>query len=157
MADQFLNTSDLTVHELCQAFMARSADRLEQVKLVVTTVLTFGFKQGIAVESDLVFDVRLVRNRHFVPRLRHLTGRDREVLSYLTKAPATREFLGRVTDMLRSVMPRYVSEGERDLTIGIGCTGGRHRSVAIGEALRERLRRMRGVRLRVRRRDNLAE
>ena len=156
MADQILDTSDLTVHELRQAFMALSADRLEQVKLLVT-VLTFGFKHGIPVESDLVFDVRFLPNPHFVPRLRHLTGRDRAVLSYLAKAPATREFLGKVTDMLRFLIPRYVSGGKRYLTIGIGCTGGRHRSVAIGEALRQRLCRMRGVRLRVRHRDILAE
>lgn len=156
MADQILDTLDLTVHELRQAFMELSADRLEQVKLVVT-VLTFGFKNGIAVESDLVFDVRFLPNPHFVPGIRHLTGRDRAVLSCLAKAPATREFLGKVTDMLWFVMPRYVSEGKRYLTIGIDCTGGRHRSVAIGEALRQRLRRMRGVRLGVRRRDILAE
>ena len=156
MADQILDTSDLTVHELRQAFMALSADRLGQVKLVVT-VLTFGFKHGIPVESDLVFDVRFLPNPYFVPRLRHLTGRDRAVLSYLTKVPATREFLGKVTDMLRFLIPGYVSEGKRYLTIGIGCTGGHHRSVAIGEVLRQRLRRMRGVRLRVRHRDILAE
>ena len=100
MADQILDTSDLTVHELRQAFMALSTDRLGQVKLVVT-VLTFGFKHGIPVESDLVFDVRFLPNPYFVPRLRHLTGRDRAVLSYLAKVPATREFLGKVTDMLR--------------------------------------------------------
>ena len=156
MADQILDTSDLTVHELRQAFMALSTDRLGQVKLVVT-VLTFGFKHGIPVESDLVFDVRFLPNPYFVPRLRHLTGRDRAVLSYLAKVPATREFLGKVTDMLRFLIPGYVSEGKRYLTIGIGCTGGRHRSVAIGEVLRQRLRRMRGVRLRVRHRDILAE
>ena len=156
MADQILDTSDLTVHELRQAFMALSADRLGQVKLVVT-VLTFGFKHGIPVESDLMFDVRFLPNPYFVPRLRHLTGRDRAVLSYLTKVPATREFLGKVTDMLRFLIPGYVSEGKRYLTIGIGCTGGHHRSVAIGEVLRQRLRRMRGVRLRVRHRDILTE
>ena len=159
MADQILDTSDLTVHELRQAFMALSADRADrsgQVTLIVT-VLTFGFKHGIPVESDLVFDVRFLPNPHFVPRLRHLTGRDRAVLSYLAKAPATREFLDKVTDLLRFLIPRYVSEGKRYLTIAIGCTGGRHRSVAIGETFRQRLRRMRGVRLRVRHRDILTE
>ena len=104
-----------------------------------------------------MFDVRFLPNPHFVPRLRHLTGRDRAVLSYLAKAPATREFLDKVTDLLRFLIPGYVSEGKRYLTIAIGCTGGRHRSVAIGETFRQRLRRMRGVRLRVRHRDILTE
>ena len=156
MADQILDTSDLTVHELRQAFMGLSTERAGLAKLVVT-VLTFGFKHGIPVESDLLFDVRFLPNPHFVTRLRNLTGRDQAVLSYLDKAPATGEFLDKMTDMLRFLIPRYVGEGKRYLTIGIGCTGGRHRSVAVGEALRQRLGRMKGVRLRVKHRDILAE
>ena len=156
MADQVLDTSNLTVHELRQAFMRFPAGRPARAMLSVT-VLTFGFKHGIPVESDLVFDVRFLPNPHFVARLRRLSGRDPAVRSYLDKAPATRPFLDKLTDMLRFLIPRYVVEGKSYLTIGIGCTGGRHRSVAVGEALRHRLNRLSGVRLRVRHRDIAAD
>ena len=152
MADQVLDTSNLTVHELRQAFMRLPAGRPARAMLSVT-VLTFGFKHGIPVESDVVFDVRFLPNPHFVARLRKRSGRDPAVRRYLDKAPATRQFLDKVTDMLRFLIPLYIVEGKSYLTIGIGCTGGRHRSVAVGEALRPRFSRLRGVRLRVRHRD----
>jgi RNase adapter protein RapZ len=120
---------------------------------LVVTILSFGFKHGIPVDSDLLFDVRFLPNPHFVPGLRSHTGRDREVRAFLEKAAATREFLDRTINLLQFLIPQYVAEGKTYLTIGIGCTGGRHRSVMIAEALKKGLARIEGVQLRVRHRD----
>ena len=84
-------------------------------------------------DSDLLFDVRFLPNPHFVPSLRPHTGRDREVVRYLERSEATRDFLRHTLDLLKFLIPQYVNEGKSYLTIGIGCTGGRHRSVAIAE------------------------
>lgn len=152
MADDILDTSDMTVHELRQVFMGLSGGRSGQARLVVTMV-SFGFKHGIPLEADLVLDVRFLPNPHFVRSLRKRTGRDRAVRHYLERSPATHQFLEKTADLLRFLIPRYAGEGKSYLTIGIGCTGGRHRSVAIAEALRRRLARAGAVRLRVKHRD----
>ena len=152
MADEIVDTSGMTVHDLRRAFLGLSRDGAPQTPLVVT-LLSFGFKHGIPVDSDLLLDVRFLPNPHFEPGLRRYTGRDRPILRYLEKSPATHEFLERTTDLLSVLLPQYVNEGKSYLTIGIGCTGGRHRSVAIAEALARRLARLRGVRIRVRHRD----
>jgi UPF0042 nucleotide-binding protein len=152
MADQILDTSAMTVHDLRRAFLGLSRDGSPQAGLVVT-ILSFGFKHGIPVDSDLLFDVRFLPNPHFVPRLRQHTGRDAEVVKFMDQSSATKEFLDRTTHLLAFLIPQYVSEGKSYLTIGIGCTGGRHRSVAIAEALRRRLGRLEDVRVRVKHRD----
>jgi UPF0042 nucleotide-binding protein len=152
MADEIIDTSDMNVHELREAFMARSLGPSRRGALSVT-LLSFGFKYGLPLDADLVLDVRFLPNPHFVSRLREQTGRDRAVVRFLDQFADTRDFLGRVTDLLKFLIPRYAGEGKSYLTIAIGCTGGRHRSVAIAEALGKALGRIDGVRLRVKHRD----
>jgi RNase adapter protein RapZ len=152
LADEIIDTSEMTVHDLRRVFLGLSRDGSPQAGLVVT-ILSFGFKHGIPVDSDLLFDVRFLPNPHFVPGLREHTGRDAEVIDFINQSDATGEFLDRTTNLLEFLIPQYVSEGKSYLTIGIGCTGGRHRSVAVAEALRKRLGKLDGVRLRVRHRD----
>jgi RNase adapter protein RapZ len=152
MADYIVDTSNMTVHDLRHAFTSVATGRAPGTQLVVT-LLSFGFKRGIPVDADLVFDVRFLPNPHFVPVLKPLTGRDREVKRYLDRSPTTHEFLKRTLDLLTFLIPQYVNEGKSYLTIGIGCTGGRHRSVAIAEALKKGLAGLKGVRIRVVHRD----
>jgi UPF0042 nucleotide-binding protein len=120
---------------------------------MLVTLLSFGFKHGVPSESDLLFDVRCLPNPHFVPELRARTGKDRLVAQFLEERPEAVSFIARLTDFLRFAVPFYVSEGKTYLTIAIGCTGGRHRSVMIAEALRRALSDIAAVRLRVRHRD----
>jgi RNase adapter protein RapZ len=152
MADHIVDTSEMTVHELRHAFTGVASGRAPGNALTVT-ILSFGFKHGIPVDSDLLFDVRFLPNPHFVPHLRPHTGRDSEVVKYLEKAESTHEFLTHTLSLLNFLVPQYVNEGKSYLTIGIGCTGGRHRSVAIAEALRKGLSGIKGVRIRVKHRD----
>ena len=152
MADHIVDTSGMTVHELRHAFTNVASGRAPGTQLVVT-IMSFGFKHGIPVDSDLLFDVRFLPNPHFVPRLRPHTGRDRDVVRYLERSEATADFLRHTLNLLKFLIPQYVSEGKSYLTVGIGCTGGRHRSVAIAEALRKGLSGLKGVRLRVKHRD----
>jgi UPF0042 nucleotide-binding protein len=142
----------MTVHELRHVFTGVATGSSPGSELVVT-ILSFGFKHGIPVDSDLLFDVRFLPNPHFVPSLRAHTGRDPEVVRYLDRSSATHEFLDHTLNLLKFLIPQYVNEGKRYLTIGIGCTGGRHRSVAIAHALRKGLAGIHGVRLRVKDRD----
>jgi len=152
MADHIVDTSEMTVHELRHAFTGVAAGRVPGGQLVVT-ILSFGFKHGIPVDSDLLFDVRFLPNPHFVPVLRPHTGRDADVVKYINKSGASQEFLTHTQNLLKFLIPQYVHEGKTYLTIGIGCTGGRHRSVAIAEALKKGLSGLPGVRVRVRHRD----
>ncbi len=151
LADYVVDTSKLTVHELRHAFRDVEAGR--GPSQLVVTILSFGFKHGIPVDSDLLFDVRFLPNPHFVPQLRQNTGRDREVREFLEKSQVTHEFLEHTLNMLRFLIPQYVAEGKTYLTVGIGCTGGRHRSVAMAEALKKGLAGLQGVQVRVRHRD----
>ena len=152
LAEHIVDTSKMTVHELRHAFRNVEGGRSPGSQLVVT-VLSFGFKHGIPVDSDLLFDVRFLPNPHFIPKLRPHTGRDREVHAFLDKASATHEFLDHTLNLLRFLIPQYVAEGKTYLTVGIGCTGGRHRSVMIAEALKKGLAGLKGVQPRVRHRD----
>ncbi|MEO5895495.1 MAG: RNase adapter RapZ [Vicinamibacterales bacterium] len=152
MADHIVDTSEMTVHELRHAFTGVASGRAPGNALTVT-ILSFGFKHGIPVDSDLLFDVRFLPNPHFVPHLRPHTGRDPEVVKYLEKSASTHEFLTHTLSLLNFLVPQYVNEGKSYLTIGIGCTGGRHRSVAIAEALKKGLSGIKGVRIRVKHRD----
>jgi RNase adapter protein RapZ len=151
LSDEIVDTSDMTVHELRQFFMGLSKDR-SNARLVVT-VLSFGFKHGLPLEADLVFDVRCLPNPHFVPTLRRRTGRDRAVAAFLERDVSTREFIERLEGYVHYVVPYYVAEGKSYLTVAIGCTGGRHRSVAIAERVRRSLAHVEGARVRVRHRD----
>jgi UPF0042 nucleotide-binding protein len=152
LADEVVDTSGLSAHELRQAFSAFSRGRSSRAPLVIT-LLSFGYKHGVPVEADLVFDVRCLPNPYFVKGLRQRTGRDRAVVQFMEQHQTTREFLERLVDFLRFLVPQYVAEGKSYLTIAIGCTGGRHRSVMMAEAVRRCLGGVEGVRLRVRHRD----
>jgi RNase adapter protein RapZ len=151
MADEIVDTSDMTVHELRQFFMGLSRDR-GRARLVIT-ILSFGYKHGLPVDADLVFDVRCLPNPHFVPALRRRTGRDRAVVEYMERHASSREFMNRLEEYLRYVVPHYIAEGKSYLTIAVGCTGGRHRSVMIAERLKRALASVDGARVRVRHRD----
>jgi RNase adapter protein RapZ len=151
LADEIIDTSDMTVHELRQFFMTLSREK-SRARLVIT-VLSFGYKHGVPLDADLVFDVRCLPNPHFVPALRKRTGRDRAVARFLERDESTREFMDRLEEYLKYVIPHYVAEGKSYLTIAIGCTGGRHRSVMIAERLRRGLTDTAGARVRVRHRD----
>lgn len=149
LADEIIDTSDMTVHELRQFFMGLSRERSR----LVVTIQSFGFKHGIPVEADLLFDARCLPNPHFVPGLRRRTGRDAAVVAFMERDAGSRAFIARLEDYLRFVLPYYVTEGKSYLTVAIGCTGGRHRSVMIAERLRLALADVAGTRLRVRHRD----
>ena len=151
LADEIIDTSDMTVHELRQFFMGLSRARARP-RLVVT-LLSFGYKHGVPVDADLVFDVRCLPNPHFVPTLRRRTGRDRAVAEFMERDDSSRAFMDRLEDYLRYVVPYYVEEGKSYLTVAIGCTGGRHRSVMIAERLRKALAETAGATVRVRHRD----
>jgi len=151
MADEIVDTSDMTVHELRQFSMNLSRGR-RRAPLVVT-LLSFGYKHGVPVDADLAFDMRCLPNPHFVPTLRRRTGRDRAVAAFMEKEAPARDFMDRLEHYLRYVIPHYVGEGKTYLTVAIGCTGGRHRSVMVAERLRRALSDIQGARVRVRHRD----
>ena len=153
MADLIIDTTNLTVHELRDIFMQMSRDGRKRADMVVNLV-SFGYKNGVPVDADLVFDVRCLPNPHFVDSLRKLTGRDAAVVRYMRKHEETHDFLDKLTSFLKFALPQYVKEGKSYLTIAVGCTGGQHRSVMIAEALRKALREVKGVRLRVKHRDS---
>jgi UPF0042 nucleotide-binding protein len=151
MADEIVDTSDMNVHELRQFFTGLSRGRT-RARLVIT-LLSFGYRHGVPLDADLIFDVRCLPNPHFVSALRRRTGRDRAVARFMERDESTREFMDRLDEFLRYLVPRYIAEGKSYLTIGIGCTGGRHRSVMIAERLRRSLSEITGARVRVRHRD----
>lgn len=134
-----IDTTGLSVHELRRR-LAEYVTRGGAANPMATRVISFGFKFGLPVDADLVFDVRYLPNPHFVQALRPKTGLDSEVASFVLDRDETRDFLADLTGMLRKLLPRYQSEGKAYLTIAIGCTGGQHRSVAIAEALASALR-----------------
>ena len=153
MADLILDTSNMNVHELRDVFMRMSRDEGGRAEMVVNLV-SFGYKHGVPVDADLVFDVRCLPNPHFVDTLRPLTGRDAAVVRYMRRHAATREFSDRLTSFLKFALPQYVQEGKSYLTVAIGCTGGRHRSVMLAEELKKSLARVKRVKLRVKHRDS---
>jgi RNase adapter protein RapZ len=154
MADLILDTSNLTVHELRDVFMRLSREGGGARQEMVVNLVSFGFKSGVPVDADLVFDVRCLPNPHFVDNLRKLTGRDAAVVRYMRKHDATQDFLDKLTSFLKFALPHYVAEGKSYLTVAVGCTGGQHRSVMIAEALKETLGDVKGVRVRVKHRDS---
>lgn len=137
-ADVVIDTTKFNVHEL-RAYIQSQFRRDSKGDSLLVSSLSFGYRHGVPLEADLVFDVRFLPNPHFVPELRKLTGRDKKVVAYLNKFPQTKEFLDRVTDMLLFLLPHYIHEGKSYLTIAFGCTGGQHRSVMIAEEIGRRL------------------
>jgi len=140
LADEVVDTSDHTVHSLRKLLLDRFSPRGEAVPLRVQ-VLSFGHRFGTPREMELLFDVRHLPNPFFVHTLRPLTGADRRVVKYLKDQPAVEETVRRFTDLLYYLLPQYQHEGKSYLTVGIGCTGGRHRSVMVANELTKRLRR----------------
>jgi UPF0042 nucleotide-binding protein len=155
MADEIIDTSDLNVHELREAFMSRSVGTttVHRHRGPLVTFLSFGYKHGLPLDADLVFDVRFLPNPHFVAKLRKHTGRERVIVNYLNQFEDTHAFLKQTIEFLKFLLPRYAREGKSYVTIAIGCTGGRHRSVMIAEALARELKGLDGVRMRVKHRD----
>jgi UPF0042 nucleotide-binding protein len=136
-ADLVIDTSDLNVHQLTDRIAeAFGTDETTQLKV---TVISFGFKYGIPVDADFVADMRFLPNPHWVPELRPLTGRDEPVAHYVKSQPGAAEFLDGYLPVLRQVADGYLDEGKRFMTVAIGCTGGKHRSVAMSEEIAARL------------------
>jgi len=139
IADVVIDTSKFTVHELRQLVIDRF-EKASQRPLLVS-VVSFGFRYGIPADADLVFDVRFLPNPHFVLRLRPYSGKDARVARYIRSFPQTGEFLRRIDSLLAYLIPHYIREGKSYLTIAVGCTGGRHRSVALAEVIRRTIQR----------------
>jgi UPF0042 nucleotide-binding protein len=140
VADILLDTTRFNVHELrahINAQFSRTGGKAD--RNLTISITSFGFKNGVPSDADLVFDVRFLPNPHFVPEFRKLTGKHPKVAKYVRQFPQTREFLDKATEMLTFLLPHYIHEGKSYLTIGIGCTGGQHRSVMIAEELKKRL------------------
>ncbi len=138
-ARHVIDTTGMSVHDLRRTLVDYVA-RGGGAPRMVTRIVSFGFKYGLPVDADLVFDLRYLPNPHFVPELKPHTGLDPRVAEFVLEAPETRELLADLVDMLQKVLPRYEREGKSYLTIAVGCTGGRHRSVALAEELARLLR-----------------
>lgn len=152
-AGKIIDTSDMNVHQLKKQIIDLYGDAADP-RLVVT-VMSFGFKYGIPLDADLVMDVRFLPNPHYDPQLRNFTGHDVKVKDYVLGAPVTRAFLEKYNDLLSFLLPYYVQEGKSHLVIAIGCTGGRHRSVALANEMGSLLTCNKDCRISVKHRDIL--
>ncbi|MCM1537515.1 MAG: RNase adapter RapZ [bacterium] len=139
ISDYVIDTSKLLTRELKEEL-----DRIfignEAYNSLIVSILSFGFKYGIPADADLVFDVRFLPNPFYIDELKHQTGQDRAVQDYVRSFPETEEFMQKLTDMIRFLIPNYVKEGKYQLVIAIGCTGGKHRSVTLANELYQRLK-----------------
>jgi RNase adapter protein RapZ len=151
LADISVDTSGYNVHEL-RAYILQKFQRGNTEKNLLVSSISFGYKNGVPPEADLVFDVRFLPNPHFVQEFRPLTGRHPKVAKYIRGFPQTTEFLDRITQLLQFLLPHYIEEGKSYLTVAFGCTGGQHRSVMIAEEMRKRLAKE-GYRVKVVHRD----
>lgn len=138
-ADIIIDTSKYEIRHLREKINEIYGNNIAPQKHLSITVLSFGFKYGIPVDSDLVFDVRFIPNPFYIPELKQYSGNDLPVKEYVLKQEETKNFLEKSIDMLKYLIPNYIKEGKRQLIISIGCTGGRHRSVAIANEIYERL------------------
>jgi UPF0042 nucleotide-binding protein len=134
MADEVIDTSVTSVAQLKELLMRRFSKRRGPRLQIV--IVSFGYKYGLPIESDLIFDTRFLPNPFYVEPLREKTGKAREVKEFVLKSPETRAFLEELTRFLGYLIPKFMEEGKSILTIAIGCTGGKHRSVVIGERLK---------------------
>lgn len=139
LADMLIDTSSFNVHELRAHILSRFSHE-DFTNPLLVTCLSFGFKNGVPLDADLVFDVRFLPNPHFVPQFRRLTGLDQGVADYVRGFPQTIEFIERVLDLMLYLLPHYKQEGKSYLTIAFGCTGGQHRSVMMAEEICQRLK-----------------
>ncbi|AGF59256.1 UPF0042 nucleotide-binding protein [Clostridium saccharoperbutylacetonicum] len=139
VADNIIDTSKYEIKDLRDKINKTYGDNIYPEKQLSITVLSFGFKYGIPVDSDLVFDVRFIPNPFYIPELKQYSGNDEPVKEYVLRQDETVNFIEKLMDMLKYLIPNYIKEGKRQLIISIGCTGGRHRSVAIANEVYERL------------------
>jgi UPF0042 nucleotide-binding protein len=134
LADVLIDTTNFNVHELRAHITGLFHSEPGEKSLLISTI-SFGYKNGVPQEADLVFDVRFLPNPHFIPEFRPLTGQDPKLVRYINKFPETQEFITRVHDLLTFLLPHYVREGKSYLSVAFGCTGGQHRSVMIAETM----------------------
>jgi RNase adapter protein RapZ len=139
LADVVIDSTQFNVHEL-RNFITRRFKSPDRRPMLIS-VVSFGYKYGVPVDADLIFDVRFLPNPHFVPALRKFTGRDTKVRRFIRSFPQTGEFLRRMESLLAYLMPHYIEEGKSYLTIAFGCTGGKHRSVMLAEEIKKALER----------------
>lgn len=151
-ANYIMDTSQLLVRELVQN-MDEIFRQNQEFKNMMVTVLSFGFKNGIPSDADLVFDVRFLPNPYYVDDLKTKTGNDREVQEYVMNCHQAGEFLDKLSDMVQFLIPNYVAEGKNQLVVAIGCTGGKHRSVTIANKLYEILKENREYKVKIEHRD----
>jgi UPF0042 nucleotide-binding protein len=138
LADVVLDTTKFNVHELRSSLIERFQGGNRDHNILISCV-SFGYREGVPDDADLVFDVRFLPNPHFIPKFRPLTGRHPELAKYIRSFPQTREFIQRISELLIYLIPHYIREGKSYLTIAFGCTGGKHRSVMIAEDVKKRL------------------
>lgn len=139
-ANNIIDTSNLTTRELREKITKIYEQEGQVETQLIVTVLSFGFKYGIPVDSDLVFDVRFLPNPFYIPELKYFSGNDKPVSEYVLGFEETRVFIDKLFDMLEYLIPHYLKEGKRQLIVSIGCTGGRHRSVTIANSIYEKLK-----------------
>lgn len=137
MADQVIDTSAINVHDLKRMVQGRFSDEPSTGPAI--SILSFGYRYGVPPQADLVFDVRFLPNPYFVPELKGLTGKNPKVAAYVLDRPETQAFMDKVVDLCGFLFPKYQREGKAYLTVALGCTGGKHRSVALAEELGRRL------------------
>jgi UPF0042 nucleotide-binding protein len=138
LADLIINTSKFNVHDL-RDFIRQKFQGEGETSRILIYLTSFGFRHGVPPDCDLVFDVRFLPNPNYIPKFKHLSGKNPAVARYIRSFPQTGEFLGKVTDLLTWLLPHYIREGKSYLTIGFGCTGGHHRSVMMAESVRKNL------------------
>jgi len=143
LADEIIDTSNLSIHQLRN--MISELFRTAGQRKMHVILTSFGYKYGVPTDVDLVIDVRFLPNPFYVEELRNLTGMDNEVYDFVMSYPSAREFLEKLSELFSFLIPKYVEDGRYSLTVGIGCTGGRHRSVTIARALAERLSEKQGI------------
>lgn len=151
-ADYILDTSQLLTREL-KAELTKIFVENKEFKNLYITILSFGFKYGIPSDSDLVFDVRFLPNPYYIEEMRPQTGNDKEVRDFVMQNRKTGEFLQKLEDMVRFLIPNYITEGKHQLVIAIGCTGGKHRSVTLANALYESLKKEENYGIKIEHRD----
>ncbi len=138
IADHIIDTARFNVHELRQVIAEKFRGTREEAKLMIC-ITSFGFRNGVPTDSDLVFDVRFLPNPNYIPEFKPLTGKHPSVARYIRSFPQTQEFMNRITDLLVYLIPHYIREGKSYLTISFGCTGGQHRSVMMAAEIHKRL------------------
>src|SRR5580698_880142 len=138
LADLVVDTTKFNVHEL-RALLTERFQGGNREKNILISCVSFGYREGVPEDADLVFDVRFLPNPHFIPKFRPFTGRHPAVAKYIRSFPQTKEFIRRISELLIYLIPHYIREGKSYLTIAFGCTGGKHRSVMIAEDVKKRL------------------